>query len=129
DIIYSVSLKTNTVIGPWESDAKLAVIKRNLSGELANILLYDGSYLKNITIDREFIVAEDSNLTVEVDFTEGVIIFPREFNGQIRLFGPSVQSVHVGELNVAFTKSGDYISINTDRVPPAPPSGIKIRME
>lgn len=129
---HVISAKKISGISPvsqYQSDAQYAIIRRDNSGALTRLLLNNGTYLKDDSRELELVVAEDHELFIDIDYAQATVHLLGHVGGQIRLFGPAVNTVISNGNSVPFGKTGDFIIINADQVAPLKPKGIQIEVK
>ena len=128
EIIWNESTGKNEAIARYQTDCRLALIRRDGEGNLQRVLFYGGKYLKDESRDLELVASDTTDIFVDVDYLQNKVFLDGAINGQIRVRGKDISMVSAGNRPVPFRKSGAFIIINADQLPPATPTGIQIQV-
>jgi hypothetical protein len=110
DILLNYSGTTSSIlVGPYQHDARVAVVTRNTTGGLDKLFVHGGTFLEDRSADRVLVTNLSPDEPFEAIFFEDTVIVNGNVPTEVTLYAPQVENLILNRWLQSFRRSGDYI--------------------
>jgi CelD/BcsL family acetyltransferase involved in cellulose biosynthesis len=109
--VYTENASVTANAGPYQFDGRAAVVTRDNAGEMKRIFITGGAFLTDNEQGRELVSGLDASAPFEATFEGSTLVIPSHLRSNVKIYAPSITHVTVAGASRAFTRSGDYITI------------------
>jgi hypothetical protein len=99
-----------TVVGPYNYDARVAVVARGTNDELEKLFVYDGTFLKDHTTGQVLVANLERGEPFEAVYSAETVTVYGNIRTEVVLYAPRATRLIVNWIPLPFARSGDYIT-------------------
>lgn len=99
-----------TVAGPYNYDARVAVVARGTNDELEKLFVYDGTFLKDQTTGQVLVADLDRGEPFEAVYSAETVTVYGNIRTEVVLYAPQATRLIVNGIPLPFARSGEFIT-------------------